>query len=183
MPFQHEEKMNLQNIGFPRTQCVNYLTPENERMDWREDRTDWQHRMQNLSMSCSMVCLIILGASALVGAFGIAKHQISAVLVTGVMYLLAGTFALFTLMIIHYKRKSIISPIDCTSGGRDGAIGIGPAKLTSKLILHYLPGRSYISGWSLDLGWAALGMCILTASLWILLARVMRFTPFTSLIT
>jgi len=46
--------------------------------------------MQNLSISCALVCLIILGSSALVGAFGVLKHQISAVLVTGVMYLLAG---------------------------------------------------------------------------------------------
>jgi hypothetical protein len=46
--------------------------------------------MQNLSISCALVCLIILGSSALVGVFGVLKHQISAVLVTGVMYLLAG---------------------------------------------------------------------------------------------
>lgn len=46
--------------------------------------------MQNLSISCALVCLIILGSAALVGAFGVFKHQISAVLVTGVMYLLAG---------------------------------------------------------------------------------------------
>jgi hypothetical protein len=46
--------------------------------------------MQNLSISCSLVCLIILGSAALVGAFGICQRQVSAVLVTGVMYLLAG---------------------------------------------------------------------------------------------
>lgn len=53
--------------------------------------------MQNLSISCALVCLIILGCSALVGAFGVLKHQISAVLVTGVMYLLAGTYRLSVL--------------------------------------------------------------------------------------
>lgn len=47
--------------------------------------------MQNLSISCALVCLIVLGSAALVGAFGVCQHQISAVLVTGVMYLLAGT--------------------------------------------------------------------------------------------
>lgn len=51
--------------------------------------------MQNLSISCALVCLIILGCSALVGAFGVLKHQISAVLVTGVMYLLAGMSSLY----------------------------------------------------------------------------------------
>lgn len=48
--------------------------------------------MQNLSISCSLVCLIILGSAALLGAFGVCQRQISAVLVTGVMYLLAGEF-------------------------------------------------------------------------------------------
>lgn len=46
--------------------------------------------MHNLSISCSLVCLIILGSAALLGAFGICQRQISAILVTGVMYLLAG---------------------------------------------------------------------------------------------
>lgn len=46
--------------------------------------------MQNLSISCSLVCLIILASAALLGAFGVCQRQISAILVTGVMYLLAG---------------------------------------------------------------------------------------------
>lgn len=46
--------------------------------------------MQNVSISCALVCLIILASAALIGAFGILKHQLSAILVTGVMYLLAG---------------------------------------------------------------------------------------------
>lgn len=46
--------------------------------------------MQNLSISCALVCCILLGASAVVGTFGIIKRQISAVLITGVMYILAG---------------------------------------------------------------------------------------------
>lgn len=46
--------------------------------------------MQNLSISCSLVCMIILGSAALVGAFGVCQRQISAILITGVMYLLAG---------------------------------------------------------------------------------------------
>lgn len=48
--------------------------------------------MQNLSISCSLVCLIILSTAVLIGFFGLCRHQISAVLVTGVMYLLAGKF-------------------------------------------------------------------------------------------
>lgn len=51
--------------------------------------------MQNLSISCSLVCLIILGSAVIVGSFGLCRHQISAVLVTGVMYLLAGKYTFF----------------------------------------------------------------------------------------
>ena len=37
-----------------------------------------------------MVSLILLAAAALLGLFGIFQREISAVLITGVMYLLAG---------------------------------------------------------------------------------------------
>ena len=46
--------------------------------------------MQNLSISCALVSLILLVASALVGVFGVVKKQNSAVLITGFMYLMAG---------------------------------------------------------------------------------------------
>ncbi len=46
--------------------------------------------MQNVSISCALVCLILLVCAALIGAFGVFKNQLSAILVTGVMYLLAG---------------------------------------------------------------------------------------------
>ncbi|GFG31706.1 hypothetical protein Cfor_04845 [Coptotermes formosanus] len=83
-----EQRQLLQKVGFTQIRCMNYL--DSEITKGEEGRTDWQHRMQNLSISCALVCLIILGSSAIVGSFGVLKHQISAVLVTGVMYLLAG---------------------------------------------------------------------------------------------
>jgi hypothetical protein len=77
-----------------------------------------------------MVCVILLASAALLGTFGIIKRQISAVLITGVMYILAGInillskyyycaiskynemfccsalFAIFSLVIMHCKRNS-----------------------------------------------------------------------------
>lgn len=44
-----------------------------------------------------MVCLFVTG---------ICRPQISAVLVTGVIYVLSATFALFTLTIVHFKHKN-----------------------------------------------------------------------------
>ncbi|XP_034180473.1 intraflagellar transport protein 140 homolog isoform X3 [Osmia lignaria lignaria] len=81
-----EEIRLLGQVRFPQQRCINYLTPDEEH---EEIRAAWQNRMQNLSISCSLVCLIILGTAVLIGFFGLCRHQISAVLVTGVMYLLA----------------------------------------------------------------------------------------------
>lgn len=57
---------------------------------WYDFNSSIVSGMQNLSISCALVCLIILGSAALVGAFGVCQRQISAILITGVMYLLAG---------------------------------------------------------------------------------------------
>ncbi|XP_073974313.1 uncharacterized protein isoform X2 [Rhodnius prolixus] len=181
-PALAEELRILKKMGLPDVKCVNYLDQnaqfENEFI-LEDIKGDWQHRMQNLSISCALVCLIILGSSALVGLFGVVKHQISAVLVTGVMYLLAGTFALFTLTIIHFKRRS-----ECQGRGNaeEGALGTGNERLRNQLRNHYLPAREVAGGWSLELGWAALALCTAASALWILLARVMRYSPLTTIL-
>lgn len=48
--------------------------------------------MQNVSISCALVCIIIVVTALLIGLFSIFHHQISAMLITAVMYLLAGNF-------------------------------------------------------------------------------------------
>lgn len=74
--------------------------------------------MQNLSISCALVCLIILGSAALLGAFGVCQRQISAILITGVMYLLAGKLFMYVYMfflvckthrriVLHSKNQAI----------------------------------------------------------------------------
>ena len=50
----------------------------------------WNAEMHNLSISCAVVCVILLGAAAILGTFGIVRRELSAVLITGVMYILAG---------------------------------------------------------------------------------------------
>ncbi|CAD6991341.1 unnamed protein product [Ceratitis capitata] len=108
--------------------------------------------MQNLSISCSLVCLIILGSAALVGAFGVCQRQISAILITGVMYLLAALFALFTLMIIHFKRQQGRPMLDSDYDGTvDGIVARpGGVAIMAKPLLG---ARIFLTSWSLDLGW------------------------------
>ncbi|XP_045772222.1 uncharacterized protein LOC123872120 isoform X3 [Maniola jurtina] len=172
---EDEEVSILSRAGFPKEPlCTNYLADDED----EEQRGDWQHRMQNLSISCALVCLIVLGSAALVGAFGLCKHQISAVLVTGVMYLLAGLFAMFTLMIIHFKRVQRVSTrgsphVDDTA---DGVIGPRyPA-------LPLLSAREFTTSWSLELGWGGVALATTTSLLWILLSKIMRYNPISSML-
>ncbi|CAG4995787.1 unnamed protein product [Parnassius apollo] len=134
--------------------------------------------MQNLSISCALVCLIVLGSAALVGAFGVCKHQISAVLVTGVMYLLAGLFAMFTLMIIHFKRMQRVSTRSSPHGDdtADGVVGPrAPA-------LPLLSAREFTTSWSLELGWGGVALATTTSLLWILLSKIMRYNPISAML-
>ncbi|XP_045117265.1 uncharacterized protein LOC123507965 isoform X2 [Portunus trituberculatus] len=138
--------------------CINYLSPHSM---GSSDKNDWVQRMQNLSISCALVCCILLGASAVVGIFGIIQRQISAVLITGVMYILASTFGLFCLTIMHFKRRT---KKDC---------GV----LDSQVTPEYSSARVFETGWSLDLGWGGVVTCLAAALLWLLLARIMRYNP------
>ncbi|XP_055612067.1 uncharacterized protein LOC129758563 isoform X1 [Uranotaenia lowii] len=179
-----EEIGSMSSDGFPQVeQCVNYLagnTDSGQQISEENTRAEWQHRMQNLSISCSLVCLIILGSAALVGAFGVCQRQISAVLVTGVMYLLAALFALFTLMIIHFKRQQGRPPTET-----DFTVSIDGV-VASKSDLMYaqplLDARIIVTAWSLDLGWGGVVLCAFTSFLWILLSKIMRFNPLSAMI-
>ncbi|KAL7723200.1 hypothetical protein ACLKA6_001670 [Drosophila palustris] len=136
--------------------------------------------MQNLSISCSLVCLIILGSAALVGAFGVCQRQISAILITGVMYLLAALFALFTLMIIHFKRQQGRPMLDSDYDGTVDGIVARPGGVAI-LAKPLLGARVFLTSWSLDLGWGGVVLCAITSVLWILLSKIMRYNPFSAL--
>uniref|UniRef100_A0A182TC98 Uncharacterized protein n=1 Tax=Anopheles maculatus TaxID=74869 RepID=A0A182TC98_9DIPT len=161
--------------------CANLPTTAGAVLSFRLTfKHHFEARMQNLSISCSLVCLIILGSAALVGAFGVCQRQISAVLVTGVMYLLAALFALFTLMIIHFKRQQGRPLLDSDFDGTiDGVVAIkGTARAASK----FLGARIFVTAWSLDLGWGGVVLCAFTSFLWILLSKIMRFNPLSAMI-
>ncbi|XP_050715322.1 uncharacterized protein LOC126998048 isoform X4 [Eriocheir sinensis] len=143
---------------FPLSGCINYLSSHSM---GSSEKNDWVQRMQNLSISCALVCCILLGASAVVGSFGIIQRQISAVLITGVMYILASTFGLFCLTIMHFKRRT---KKDC---------GV----LDSQVTPEYSSARVFETGWSLELGWGGVVTCLAAALLWLLLARIMRYNP------
>lgn len=179
----------LGRYGFPHTQnCINYLVEEhsNAKGDelWRTNGFPANYhpqRMQNLSISCALVCMIILGCAALLGAFGICKRQISAILITGVMYLLAALFALFTLMIIYVKRHQVRPIVDTDY---EGTIeGLVAPKGVARIAHPLLVARIFTTSWSIDLGWGGVLLCCLTSGLWIILSKIMRYNPLSAMLS
>ncbi|XP_043225454.1 uncharacterized protein LOC122390979 isoform X2 [Amphibalanus amphitrite] len=159
------QRRTLREEGFHHPMCTNYLSPE--LLSRGELRNDWIHRMQNLSISCALVSLILLVASALVGLFGVLQKQNSAVLITGFMYLMAAIFSTFSFSIIHFKRKT---KRDC---------GV----LDSQITHEFYNSRTFQPGWSLQIGWTGVTICLTASLSWILLARFMRYTPGSSLLS
>ncbi|XP_063710095.1 uncharacterized protein LOC134838483 [Culicoides brevitarsis] len=186
-----DEIREISERGIPtKSVCVNYLKSDEED-DEDEEKKNWreyemqpalhpQIRMQNLSISCSLVCLIILGSAALVGAFGVCQRQLSAILVTGVMYLLAALFAVFTLTIIHFKRYKSHTVVETEYNiAIDGILAAhGEAKIAQTL----LEARIFTTGWSLELCWAGVFICTLTSFLWIFLSKILRWTPLSAML-
>ncbi|CAG0925503.1 unnamed protein product [Notodromas monacha] len=114
-----------------------------------------------------MVCLILLGASAVVGFAGVCRQEIPAVLVTGVLYLLTAIFGLFTVTIMHFKRKT----------RKDYGL------LDQYLSSGFYTTRMFDPGWSYHVGWIGIGACFLASFMWLMLARVMRFHILTAAIS
>ncbi len=131
--------------------------------------------MQNLAIACAMVCLILLGSAIFVGLFGIFRIQISAVLVTGVIYVLAALFAIFTLAIVHVKHRNRADEYE-------------PLDVWTRLIPDleksddFRTARLVTLGFSLQLAWAGVGVCVLASIMWISVSKMMRINPI-SLVT
>lgn len=83
-------------------------------------------------------------------------------------------------MIIHFKRhKSHIvaeTDYDITVDGLVAARG------TARIAQGLLAARVFTSDWSLTLGWVGVGLCAITAFLWIFLSKLMRFNPLSMML-
>ena len=63
--------------------------------------------MQNSAASCFIVSLIDLAAAAAVGTFAIIQKQVSACMVTGVLYCMAGKSKPSNTCLLLYRKPSI----------------------------------------------------------------------------
>ncbi|XP_050029454.1 uncharacterized protein [Dermacentor andersoni] len=143
--------------------CISYYSSsDEERISTLVVRSPWLDKMKNLAMSCSLVSLILVGASALVGGFGICKRQLSAVMVTGVMFILAAVFATFTSCFMHFKRtvpQGVLTGTD----------------FDQSLPSEFLRCRRFARDWAASLSWLGIALCLFTSVFWLILARIMRF--------
>jgi hypothetical protein len=105
------------------------------------------------------------------------------------------TFAIFTLTIIHFKRQQTKqrpekTVADCflTGGGLstliDGVSPSGSAVMANVQVdADIFAARMFTTSWSLDLGWGGVTLCVLASILWILLSKIMRYSPLCTLFT
>uniref|UniRef100_A0A6P7GLU5 Uncharacterized protein LOC114344232 isoform X1 n=1 Tax=Diabrotica virgifera virgifera TaxID=50390 RepID=A0A6P7GLU5_DIAVI len=132
---------------------------------------EWHHRMKNLSMIGEMVCMLILGIASIIGGLAVPRNQTRAVLVIGLLYLLAACFALVVLTGIHLNRPGSRSHMEY------GVVSISEDKGDLMLIEDLLPARVFTYAWSLDLGWAGVMLCAMGSVFWILLSKRLKVNP------
>ncbi|KAG8182797.1 hypothetical protein JTE90_009110 [Oedothorax gibbosus] len=147
-------RAKIKEDGYNLETCISYLS--NEKIISRDA---WLDRMRNLAMSCAMVCLILIGFSAPLGILGLLKQQISTIMVTGVMYILAGVFGVFNLAFMHFKR---VKP----DGFYTSTI------LDKNLPEDYMKQRIFTVGWPPAAEWAGLILCLIGSLFWLLLAKI-----------
>jgi hypothetical protein len=106
---------------------------------------------------------------------------------------LTATFAIFTLTIIHFKRQQIKqkpekSTADCLlTGGVLSALTDGLSPSRSAVLAQVqvdadvFTARVFTTSWSLDLGWGGVTLCVLSSILWLLLSKIMRYNPLSTL--
>lgn len=68
--------------------------------------------------------------------------------------------------------------MDEAEGTVDGVV----SPTGGRLVKDLLPARVFTTSWSLDLGWGGVMLCVMTSVLWILLSKIMRFNPISSMI-
>lgn len=90
-------------------------------------------------------------------------------------------FALFTLMIVHFKRHQNrpITDADFDVGALEGFVA---RRGDARMAQHLIGARLFITSWSLDMGWGGVVMCGITYVLWIMLSKIMRYNPILALL-
>ncbi|KAL3877096.1 hypothetical protein ACJMK2_034851 [Sinanodonta woodiana] len=118
-------------------------------------------RLQTSAASCVIVSFIIMMAASVVGTISIVLKLVSACMVTGALYFMAGLFCAFGLTIFH--TKVYYEKYQCCSFFEEAFPG--PA----------CDARVIEIGWAIVLSWVYVVVCIIVSTLWIFVMRTFRF--------
>ncbi|XP_045214417.2 uncharacterized protein LOC123564716 [Mercenaria mercenaria] len=140
--------------------CYTFVTDYDEENDYLPDMMKSIGRMQNSAASCFIVSLIDLAAAAIVGTFAIIQKQVSACMVTGVLYCMAGLFSVFGLTIFH--TKMYYEKYQCYSFEENE---LPPAACEA---------RNVDIGWAMPLAWVGVIVCVFAFGMWIFVTRAFR---------
>ncbi|XP_022655707.1 uncharacterized protein LOC111248147 isoform X2 [Varroa destructor] len=160
-----EDRLYAERIeAFP--SCVSYLAlSEDLNRKQLLDVHPWLEKMRNLAISCSLVTLILVASTILLGAFGLLFKQLSALMVTGVLFLMAGIFGIFTYYFMIFRRTHIQGAHTGTPYDRF----LLPSTVTECSLLSRF--RHYEGGWAAQLASVGILLCFVSAAMWLLLAR------------
>ncbi|KAL3877094.1 hypothetical protein ACJMK2_034849 [Sinanodonta woodiana] len=147
-------------IGGTMKRCYVYVSEYDEEGNNYSDQMKGIGGMQNSASSCIIVSLINLAAAAILGTFSIVQRQVSACMVTGVLYGMAGLFCAFGLTIFH--TKIYYEKYQCFSFS------------VEKLPSPVCDARVVEVGWAISIAWAAIVVCIIGFTLWVFATRTLR---------
>lgn len=140
--------------------CYTFVTDYDEENDNLPDMMKSIGRMQNSAASCFIVSLIDLAAAAIVGTFAIIQKQVSACMVTGVLYCMAGLFSVFGLTIFH--TKMYYEKYQCYSFEEN------------ELPAAACEARHVDLDWAIPLAWVGVIVCVFASGMWIFVTRAFR---------
>ncbi|XP_052784288.1 uncharacterized protein LOC128220072 [Mya arenaria] len=153
--------------------CFTFVTQYDEETSELPDMMKSIGRMQNSAASCFIVSVIDLVAAAAVGTFAIIQKQVSACMVTGVLYCMAGLFSIFGLTIFH--TKMYYEMYQCYNFEID-------LNDLSELPDPACAARIVSIGWAIPLSWVGVIMSLTAFGLWIFVTRAFRLIKSKTLI-
>lgn len=139
--------------------CYNFVTEFDEETSPLNPNGNILAKMQTSAASCLIVSIIDLITATVVGIVAILKRQVALCMVTGTLYMMAGIFGVFTLVIIYTKTAYEI----------DECFAFVP------IPQDLCKAREITYGYSSSLVWVGVVLCVCTCGFWIFLARLLTF--------
>ncbi|KAH3872956.1 uncharacterized protein LOC127868896 [Dreissena polymorpha] len=145
--------------------CYTFMTEYDEEYSLLPDMMKSVGRMQNSAAACFIVSVTALVAAAAVGTFAIIQKQVSAFMVTGVLYCMAGLFSIFGLTI--FQTKMYYEKYQCYSFENDINVFIQLPDVACA-------ARTVSIGWAIPFSWVGVAICLVASGLWFFITRAFR---------